>query len=91
MVSWSNGIYWNGNGVRDANGVVNVNAIGPDGYPAVDYSGYKPGFSVDAHTLHPSGNYSGNVDVKTMQDWVAILIPSDVTACLPQRRHRPAH
>jgi hypothetical protein len=52
--SWSNGIYWNGNGVRDTNGQINVNAVGPDGYPAVDYSGYKPGFPVDTHTLHPS-------------------------------------
>jgi len=87
--SWSNGTYWNGNGVRDADGQINVNAVGPDGYPAVDYSGYKPGFSVDAHTLHPSSNFSGNVDVKTMQDWVAAIPAAQPLVCLNAGTGRP--
>jgi alpha-L-arabinofuranosidase len=87
--SWSNLIYWNGNGVRDADGKVNVNAVGPDGYPAVDYSGYKPGFPVDTHTLHPSTDYGGNVDVKTMQDWVATIPAAQPLPCLNAGTGRP--
>jgi alpha-L-arabinofuranosidase len=87
--SWSNGIYWNGNGVRDANGQINVNAVGADGYPAVDYSGYRPGFSVDTRTLHPSSNYSGNIDVKTMQDWVATIPAAQPLPCLNAGTGRP--
>src|SRR5512133_3887995 len=36
--SWSNIVYWNGNGVRDAEGKVGRSKVGADGYPAVDDS-----------------------------------------------------
>ncbi|MEO0055453.1 MAG: Endoglucanase [Verrucomicrobiota bacterium] len=79
--SWSNGYYWNGNGVRNAKGDINVNAVGPDGYPSVDYSDYKPGFMVDTKTLKPYNGFHGNVDIKTLHDYVkatpgAVALPS---------------
>lgn len=79
--SWSNAYYWNGNGVRNAKGDVDSAKIGPDGYPAVDYSDYKPGFMVDSKTLKPGTGFHGNVDVKTLHDYVkatpgAVALPS---------------
>ena len=38
--SGSNMFYWNGNEVRSADGKVDPGKVGPDGYPAVDYSDY---------------------------------------------------
>ncbi len=79
--SWSNAYYWNGNGVRNAKGDVDATKVGPDGYPAVDYSGYKPGFMIDSKTLKPGTGFHGNVDVKTLHDYVkatpgAVALPS---------------
>jgi hypothetical protein len=79
--SWSNAYYWNGHGVRDAKGRVDPSRVGPDGYPAVDYSGYAPGFMVDSKTLRPGTGFHGNVDVKTLHDFVkstpgAVALPS---------------
>jgi hypothetical protein len=79
--SWSNAYYWNGNGVRNAKGDVDTTKVGPDGYPAVDYSGYKPGFMIDSKTLKPGTGFHGNVDVKTLHDYVkatpgAVALPS---------------
>src|SRR5947209_8049978 len=55
--SWSNVVYWNGHGVRAADGSVDVDRVGPDGYPAVDYSDYAPSFLAEPKTLPPaSGN-----------------------------------
>jgi hypothetical protein len=79
--SWSNGYYWNGHGVRNSKGDVDSSRVGPDGYPAVDYSDYAPGFMVDSKTLRPGTGFHGNVDVKTLHDYVkatpgAVALPS---------------
>ncbi len=87
--SWSNAHYWNGNGVRGEDGKINHDAVGADGYPAVDYSAYKPGFNVDTKTLHPSKGYHGNVDVKTLQDWVISLPGAELMPCLNAGTGRP--
>jgi Glycosyl hydrolases family 39 len=80
--SWSNVVYWNGNGVRDAKGVVDTSRVGPDGYPAVDYSAYAPSFLADSKTLHPaSGNWHGHVDVKTQQDFVKAIPGTEAMVC----------
>ncbi|HEY3333256.1 MAG TPA: hypothetical protein VGK19_24690 [Capsulimonadaceae bacterium] len=80
--SYANGTYWNGNGVRGADGKVDPSKVGPDGYPAVDYSGYAPSFLVDDKTLHPSSTgWHGNVDVKKQQDWIKSLPGIQAMAC----------
>ena len=80
--SWSNVVYWNGKGVRDASGNVDTTKVGPDGYPAVDYSGYAPSFLADPKTLHPaSGGWHGHVDVKTIQDWIKAIPGTEALAC----------
>lgn len=68
--SWSNAYYWNGNGVRNDKGDVDPSRVGKDGYPAVDYSAYKPGFMVDSKTLKPIHGFHGNVDIKTLEDFI---------------------
>lgn len=68
--SWANAHFWNGNGVRDMSGRVDPTKIGEDGYPAVDYSGYAPGFNADTKTLAPSTGYHGNIDVKGLSEWI---------------------
>jgi len=80
--SWSNAYYWNGHGVRDKNGQVDTSKVGPDGYPAVDYSGYAPGFNVDTKTLKPADGFHGNVDVKTLHDWVKSIPGASPMPCL---------
>jgi alpha-L-arabinofuranosidase len=88
--SWANGIYWNGNGVRGADGKVDPSKVGPDGYPAVDYSAYAPSFRVNAQTLHPeSGDWHGNVDVKTQQDFVKAIPGSEAMVCPNAGSGRP--
>jgi hypothetical protein len=80
--SWANGIFWNGNGVRGADGKVDPSKVGPDGYPAVDYSGYAPSFRVNGNTLHPEGgDWQGNVDVKTQQDFIKAIPGSEALVC----------
>jgi hypothetical protein len=80
--SWANAVYWNGNGVRDANGVVDPNRMGPDGYPAIDYSGYAPSILVDTKTLHPASNgWHGHVDVKTIHEFVKAIPGTEALAC----------
>lgn len=79
--SWSNGYFWNGNGVRNDKGDVDPQRVGPDGYPAVDYSAYRPGFMVDSKTLKPLVGFHGNVDMKTLHDYIkatpgAVALPS---------------
>ncbi|HEY3333275.1 MAG TPA: hypothetical protein VGK19_24785 [Capsulimonadaceae bacterium] len=69
--SWSDGMMWNGNGVRDAKGNVDDSRIGPDGWPAIDYSGYAPSFGMDNRTLKPvAAGFHGNVDIRAIQDFV---------------------
>jgi len=80
--SWANSVYWNGNGVRGADGKVDPSNVGPDGYPAVDYSAYAPSFTVDPRTLHPaSGDWHGHVDVKTQHDFIRAIPGSEAMAC----------
>lgn len=80
--SWSNVVYWNGNGVRDASGEVDTSRVGPDGYPAVDYSGYARSFLADPKTLHPaSGGWHGHSDVKTLQDFVKSIPGTEAMVC----------
>ena len=56
--------------MRKADGTVDPDKVGPDGYPAVDYSDYAPSFLVDTKTLHPGSNgWHGNVDVKTQHEF----------------------
>jgi alpha-L-arabinofuranosidase len=88
--SWANGIYWNGNGVRGADGKVDPSKVGPDGYPAVDYSAYAPSFRVNGNTLHPEGgDWQGNVDVKTQQDFIQMIPGSEALACPNAGTGRP--
>jgi alpha-L-arabinofuranosidase len=88
--SWANGIFWNGNGVRGADGKVDPSKVGPDGYPAVDYSDYAPSFRVNGHTLHPEGgDWQGNVDVKTQQDFIQAIPGSEALACPNAGSGRP--
>ena len=80
--SWSNWVYWNGNGVRGADGKVDPSRVGPDGYPAVDYRGYAPSFVVDPKTLHPAGNgWHGNVDVKKLHDFIKAIPGTQALVC----------
>ena len=80
--SWSNCVYWNGNGVRGVDGKVDPTRVGPDGYPAVDYSGYAPSFLVDDKTLHPSSSgWHGNIDVKTQQEWIKSIPGAEPLPC----------
>ncbi len=86
--SWSDVTYWNGNGVRDASGKLDTTKIGPDGYPAVDYSAYAPSFTADSKTLAPSTAFSGNVDVKTLHDFVK-AVGSNPLVCVNAGTGRP--
>ena len=80
--SYANGTYWNGHGVRGPDGKVDPSKVGPDGYPAVDYSDYAPSFLVDTKTLHPSSNgWHGNVDVKTQHDFIKGFPGMEAMAC----------
>ncbi|HSV15463.1 MAG TPA: hypothetical protein VLI90_14480, partial [Tepidisphaeraceae bacterium] len=88
--SWSNLVYWNGHGVRGLDGVVDPNRVGPDEYPAVDYSDYAPSFLADSKTLHPAGNnWHGHVDVKALQDFVKALPGVEPLACPNAGTGRP--
>jgi hypothetical protein len=80
--SWSNSVYWNGHGVRGADGKVDPSKVGPDGYPAVDYSAYAPSFLADSKTLHPASNgWHGNVDVKTQHDFIKAIPGTEALVC----------
>ncbi|MDE2125611.1 MAG: hypothetical protein KGJ62_03395 [Armatimonadetes bacterium] len=70
--SYSDILFWNGNGVRDAAGRVDPERV-KDGYPTIDYSGYAPSFLLDTHTSAPSATWNGNVDVKTEHDFIRSL------------------
>ena len=91
--SWSNSMYWNGNGVRGKDGKVDPTKVGPDGFPTVDYSGYQPSFPTNSddehHVIRPSTGYAGNVDVKTLQDWIASLPGVQPLPCLNAGTGRP--
>jgi hypothetical protein len=67
--SWSDIVYWNGNGVRDAAGNVDPSRM-KDGWPAVDYSAYGPSFCVNGDPTIRSDGWHGNVDVKTLHEFI---------------------
>ena len=80
--SWSNVVYWNGNGVRLPDGSVDTSKVGPDGVPAVDYSDYARSFLTDPKTLHPaSGGWHGHTDVKTQHEFIKDIPGTDAMAC----------
>lgn len=80
--SWANGIFWNGHGVRGPDGRVDPTRVGPDGYPAVDYSGYAPSFRVNEKTLHPeAGDWHGHVDVKTQHEFIRAIPGAEAMVC----------
>jgi len=69
--SVSDKYYWNGNGVIRADGSVDQSKFKPfekQGYWQVDYSGYKPGFSVDAKDWSKVNPGFVQMDVKKMQE-----------------------
>jgi hypothetical protein len=80
--SWSNGTFWNGNGVRRGNQVdyskLNRKPYSkwsaPWGTWEIDYSDYAPGFLVNVDAKKPDTMFStewhGHVDVKTMHDYI---------------------
>jgi hypothetical protein len=80
--SWANGIFWNGHGVRGADGKVDPSKVGSDGYPAVDYSDYAPSFRVSDKDLHPeAGDWHGHVDVKKQHEFIQAIPGSQAMAC----------
>ena len=65
--SWSDEIYWNGNGVRDGQ---NFDLAKRDGHKwKVDFSGYAPGFRLSKSDGTLS-DFHGHVDVKALHDYV---------------------
>jgi hypothetical protein len=72
--SFSDQFYWNGHGVRDAAGKIDPTKMGPDGYPAIDYSDYAPSIAVDPKTHRLSSTiWSGNVDAKALHEFIHTL------------------
>jgi alpha-L-arabinofuranosidase len=88
--SWSNCVYWNGNGVRAGNGLVDPTRVGPDGYSAVDYAGYAPSFTVEPKTLHPTDkNWHGHIDVKGLHEFIQAIAGAAPLPCLNAGTGRP--
>lgn len=67
--SYSNEYYWNGHGVRRADGSLDLSKRAPDGRWAVDYSAYQPGFRVAGQERLPA-KYQGEIDVRTQHEFV---------------------
>jgi len=67
--SYSNEYYWNGHGVRRADGSLDLSKRAPDGSWAVDYSDYAPGFRVAGEERRLAG-YQGEIHVRTQHDFV---------------------
>ena len=70
--SYSDIVFWNGNGVRGADGRVDPTRV-RDGFPLVDYGGYAPSFLWDAERRAPNAQWSGHVDVKTQHEFVKAI------------------
>ncbi len=80
--TWSNAVYWNGNGVRLPDGSVDTTKVGADGYPAVDYKDYARSFLADSKTLHPaSGGWHGHTDVKTQHEFIKDISGTEAMVC----------
>jgi len=67
--SWSDITYWNGHGVRDVTGKVDHSRM-RDGYPAIDYSDYARAILVLPDRSIRPGQWHGNVDVKTLHEFI---------------------
>ncbi|MCP5548889.1 MAG: hypothetical protein H7A50_16120 [Akkermansiaceae bacterium] len=65
--SWSDEIYWNGNGVRKGNSFDRSKLA--DGRWQVDFSGYAPGFRIKSVTGALS-DFHGHTDVKALHEFV---------------------
>lgn len=68
--SWGDVMFWNGHGVRGPDGQVDPTRIGPDGYPAVDYSDYAPSFLLDEDFKPRSDGWHGHIDVKGLHEFI---------------------
>ncbi len=66
--SWSDIVFWNGNGVRTADGRVDQTRV-RDGYPLVDYSAYARSIVWMPEKGMPA-EWGGHVDVKTQHEFV---------------------
>ena len=66
--SWSDEFFWNGNGIRHEN-KFDLSKRTKTGWD-IDYSGYKPGFRVNAD--HSISDYHGTVDVKTLHEFIKV-------------------
>ena len=68
--SWANHYYWNGNGVRIGETVLDMSKR-KNGRWEVDYSDYAPGFNVEGMNQDPiSDEFHGTWDVKQLHDFV---------------------
>jgi len=65
--SWTNEIYWNGNGVRDGQSF-NAEKF-HDGFWEIDHSAYAPGFRIRKDNRQPA-DYHGAVDVIGLHEFI---------------------
>ncbi|KPK65127.1 MAG: hypothetical protein AMK73_03825 [Planctomycetes bacterium SM23_32] len=79
--SWSDITYWNGHGVRDANGNADPARV-KDGYPDIDYGAYAPSITVDGRGGIRADGWHGNVDVKTLHDYVGSIPGCETLVCV---------
>jgi len=98
--SYANGYFWNGNGIRRPDGTVDADKLGPDGYPAIDYSAYAPSVLMDtkSYDIPPlktkvykpnSNGWHGNCDVKTMHDFILAMPECEPMPCPNAGTGRP--
>jgi hypothetical protein len=85
--SWGDVVFWNGNGMRGADGDVDPTRT-KDGYPAIDYSDYAPSIVVDQNG-HPHKGWQENSDVKTMHEFIHALPGCDQMAIVNCGTGRP--
>ncbi len=68
--SWSDIVFWNGNGVRRPDGTIDHSQY-KDNYPIIDYSAYAPSICVE---MDWSGirkyHWHGNIDVKGLHEFI---------------------
>lgn len=70
--SWSDEIIWNGNGVRRGDHI-DLSKRDAGGW-TIDYSGYAPGFRLQADPARPGAikvaDYHGNLDVRILHEFI---------------------
>ena len=71
--SWSNLVYWNGNGPRNEEGDVDHSKM-KDNYPDIDYSHYAPSILVDHSSNIRPGDWHGNIDVKAQHEYITSIL-----------------